>query len=253
MPTIRKLYRYPIKGMSAEALRIVSLEAARPIYLDRCIALAHGTTTFDPDNPQHLSKTHYLMLMKNERLAQLKTEFDDATSTLRICQQGKLVISGDLENPDDKAALEAFFADFLGEESQGKPTLVFASEPHHTFSDVDAKVISCINLASLEALEKLIGQPIHPLRFRANLYFDQAAPWEEENWVGKTWQLGTAKVRGVKMIKRCAAIQVNPETAERDLSLLQTLQQQFGHVEMGIYVEVVQAGDIQIDDSFTVE
>ena len=45
----------------------------------------------------------------------------------------------------------------------------------HSFSDVAAKVVSIINLASVAAIETLVGVPVHPLRFRANLYVDGLA------------------------------------------------------------------------------
>jgi uncharacterized protein YcbX len=103
MPTITNLYRYPIKGLSPEALPHVSLQAGKEITLDRHFALAHGTTEFNPDAPQHLHKTHFLMLMKNERLAALHTDYNHNTGLLQIKKADQLVASGFINEPKGRA------------------------------------------------------------------------------------------------------------------------------------------------------
>lgn len=250
MPIINQLYRYPIKGMTPQALQMISVQTGQVIPFDRCVALAHSTTQFDPDNPQHQHKTKFLMLMKNEKLAALNVQFDEECGQLMIQQAGKLLIEGSLDDEAEKQALEHFFADYLGEAVQ--PKLVYANDPEYSFSDVDARAISCINLATLQDLETTIGKPIHPLRFRANVYFDDAPAWSELDWTDKTFVLGSAIVRVLKPTSRCAAINVNPETAQRDLQIPQTLVKTYGHNNVGIYVQVIQDGCLKIGDEFTV-
>ncbi|RKZ42683.1 MAG: MOSC domain-containing protein [Gammaproteobacteria bacterium] len=251
MSTITHLYRYPIKGMSPEILQRTFLKVGETIPLDRCFALAHGTTEFNPEAPQHLSKTHFLMLMKNERLAALNTIYNDSTGILQIFQNDQQIACGNLKNIEGQKQIEKFFAHYLGDEIRGTPKLVQA--PSHSFSDVDAKVLSCINLASVRELEKVLGTKLHPLRFRANVYFEGASPWEELDWVAKEFRLGTAKVRGVKRIQRCAATNVNPQTAKRDLKIPRTLLDTYGHPDLGIYMEVVSDGEIAVGDKFMCE
>ncbi len=250
MSTVIHLYRYPVKGMKPEALQRVSLQAGESIELDRRFALAHGTTEFNPDAPQHLSKTHFLMLMKNERLAALNTVYDDSAGVLHISRDGKPLVSGNLQEIEGQQAIENFFANYLADEIRGVPKLVQA--PGHMFSDVDAKVLSCINLATVRDLEKVLGATINPLRFRANVYFDGAPAWAELEWVGKEMQLGTAKVRGFKLTERCAATNVNPENATRDLQIPQTLVKTYGHRHLGIYVQVIKNGEVAVNDEFLV-
>jgi uncharacterized protein YcbX len=50
------------------------------------------------------------------------------------------------------------------------------------------------------------------------------------------------RLRVAEPIGRCAATEVNPATAARDLRVLRGLSDRFGHVEMGIYADVI-AGD----------
>jgi len=249
MSIIKQLYRYPIKGMTPQPLQMISVQTGEAIPFDRCVALAHGTTEFDPDNPKHQHKAKYLMLMKNEKLAALQVQFDENSGQIMIQQAGKLLIEGNLDQ--DGEALETFFADYLGDEVHGAPKLIYANDPDYTFSDVDARVISCINLATVRDLETTLQQPVNPMRFRANIYFDDVPAWAELNWVDKTFALGTAIIRVLKPITRCAATNVNPETAQRDLNIPTTLVKTYGHHNLGIYVQVIQDGCLKIGDEFT--
>ncbi len=52
-------------------------------------------------------------------------------------------------------------------------------------------------------------------------------------------------------IDRCAATHVNPETAARDMNLLEALRRGFGHIDMGVYAEVIVGGEIATGDRIT--
>ncbi|HVB17153.1 MAG TPA: MOSC domain-containing protein, partial [Stellaceae bacterium] len=71
--TISALYRYPVKGLSAEPLQRVALLPGQCLPDDRRFAIALPSTQFDPDRPEWLSKTHFVMLMRDEQLAALNT------------------------------------------------------------------------------------------------------------------------------------------------------------------------------------
>ena len=112
------------------------------------------------------------MLMRNERLATLRTEFDEATHRLTIHWQGAEAARGDLRTPHGRAAIENFFARYCADELRGPPKVLHGKE--HSFSDVARKVVSIINLASVAAVEDAVGLPVNPLRFRGNLYVGAA-------------------------------------------------------------------------------
>jgi len=97
-------------------------------------------------------------------------------------------------------------------------------------------------------LERVVRKPVDPLRFRANLYIDDAPPWEELSWAGRGVRIGSADLRVDRPIGRCAATNVDPQTAERDLNIPRTLQAGFGHTHMGVYATVTAAGDVAQGD-----
>ncbi len=247
---IASLYRYPVKGLSPEPLPRVALTPGQTLPADRRYAIENGPTGFDPAEPKWLPKTHYLMLMRNERLAALHTHFDDASHVLTIRHDGAIVAQGDLERAEGRIAIERFFASDFATELKGPPKII--SGGGFSFSDVARKVVSIINLSSVAAIEELVGQPVHPLRFRANLYVRGWPAWHELDLLDQTLAVGAARLKVVKRIVRCAATDVDPETAARDLNIPHTLMRRFGHADCGVYAEVIAGGSIAAGDAITV-
>ncbi len=66
--------------------------------------------------------------------------------------------------------------------------------------------------------------------------------WEELGWVGREIAIGPARLQVINRIGRCAATNVDPATAERDMNLPNTLQRAFGHADMGVYAKVIGSG-----------
>ena len=248
---IKSLYRYPVKGLSPEPLPAVALEPGQTLPADRRYAIENGPSGFDPADPQWLPKTYFLMLMRHEWLAALHTHFDDASHVLTIRQNGTIAAQGDLETSDGRAAIERFFANGHAGRAKGPPKIL--SSAGLSFSNVDRKVISIINLGSLNAIEDVVGQPLHPLRFRGNLYAEGWPAWHEFDLVGQTLAIGDVRLKVVKRTLRCAAVDVDPETAVRDLNLPRTLMRHFGHADCGIYAEVTAGGTIAVGDTVAAE
>src|SRR5207244_10584046 len=137
---------------------------------DRAYAIENGPGRFDAAAPRHLPKINFLMLMRDERLATLKTKFDDETATLTIFRDGKQVARGQLTTPLGRQLIEQFIAAYMRAELRGAPKIVHAAG--HSFSDVAAKCVHIVNLASVRELERVSGRPINTLRFRATLFLD---------------------------------------------------------------------------------
>jgi uncharacterized protein YcbX len=246
MAKIQSIYRYPVKGLSPEALPRVTLAPGATVPGDRLYAIENGPSGFDPVKHPYLAKTHFLMLMKNERLAGLRSAFDQASRTLTI-QDGEHEVRGDLGTPAGRAAIERFFATAFAGELRGPPKILHA--PGHSFSDVARKVVSIINLASVTAIESLVGAPVNPLRFRGNVYVEGWPAWSELDLLGKAVRIGReTRLKIVKRTVRCAATNVDPDTAMRDLNIPKALVQSLGHADCGVYADVVEGGEIAAGD-----
>ncbi|MBL8702629.1 MAG: MOSC domain-containing protein [Alphaproteobacteria bacterium] len=249
-PTIAQIHRYPVKGLSPEALARTTLATGEGLPGDRRFALHVGNAPFDPAAPEWLPKTSFLMLMRDERLAKLQTRFDDSSGVLTIQRDGKTVAHGSLFESHGRLVIEQFFSAFMGSELRRTPRLVEA--PGHMFSDVAAKMVSIIGLASVKDIERVQRSRVDPLRFRANIQLEGTPPWAEFDWVGRTLSVGGATLRVVKRIKRCAATNVDPVTAARDMNIPRSLQDAFGHADCGVYAEVVSGGAIGVGDPVSV-
>jgi uncharacterized protein YcbX len=255
MPSIESIWRYPIKGLTPERLNVVTLTPGRCLPHDRRFALARADTEFDPGRPEWLPKTKFVMLMREERLAALRSHLDAASERLVIEHEGSITFDARLDEPDSRAALGRLIAAFLGLDMP--PRLVDAVG--HSFADARRKpsattgqYVSLINLASLAALEAAIEATLDPLRFRANLYLNGVPAWVEMDWIERQIAIGEARLRVLAPITRCAATEVNPATGVRDRDTLGGLERAFGHSILGIYAEVVEGGDIHEGDRLAV-
>lgn len=244
---ISTIYRYPVKGLSPEPLASVTLMPGQTLPADRMYAIENGPSGFDPATPQYFPKQRFLMLMRNERLAALDTHFDDATHVLTIRLNGAETARGDLRTPKGRAAIEDFFARYSADELRGSPRVL--QSDGHSFSDVAAKVVSIINAASVAAVENAIGAPVDPLRFRGNLLVEGWPAWHEFDLLDRTLAIGDVRLKVVKRIVRCAATNVEPRTGIRDMEIPKTLMQAFGHMDCGIYAQVICGGTVTAGDT----
>jgi uncharacterized protein YcbX len=255
---IAAIYRYPVKGLSAEPIERIGLDIGQCLPHDRRFAIALGATEFDAAQPRWLSKSHFIMLMRDEALAKLQTSFDTETGLLTVSQNGQTSLCESLTTPAGARRIADYYRDFLGDPAKGDLRVVEA--PGHAFADARPKpnastdkYVSLINLASIRDFEARIGATVEPIRFRANVYFDGLPAWDEQDWMERDIAVGSAgvRLRVISPITRCAATEVNPATAERDIPMVAELMRHYGHNIMGIYAEVIAGGNIATGDILT--
>ena len=248
VPTITKIQRFPIKGLSPEPLDKVELRAGEGVPGDRMFGFARHGSGFDKDNPAPLPKEKFVVLLNQEALANLRTSFEPVSGKLVIAGP-KDTVSFDLSTAKDRQAAEDWIFNFLALNDPEAPEFVHAAP--HRFTDVSVvspqmmNAVSLLNLASVRDLETRLGTNVDPARFRANIELDGFPAWWEQESIGTTLRCGEVELRIIKRTQRCAATEVNPETAERDLRLPYLLRKQFGHMDMGVYAEVVKGGSLR--------
>jgi uncharacterized protein YcbX len=210
--------------------------------------MASPLTAFDEANPVPMPKTHFLMLARFERLALLKTKFNPDTHHLEV-ETSDSLYKFSLRGAEGRNALAVFLTQFLAEPLRGEAEVVQAEG--HQFTDISVhspalmRSISLINLATLRDLGDHVGRHLDPRRFRANIYFDGAAPWSELDWVGKTLQSGNVLLKIVRRTRRCTATSVDLERGMRDLNVPRSILDYRGHSDCGVYAEILSPGRLQ--------
>jgi uncharacterized protein YcbX len=250
--TIASLHRYPVKGLSPEPLARVTLHAGAFFPCDRLFAIENGRSGFNDAAPAYQPKTRFLMLMKNARLAQLVSLYDEATDVLSISRSGEEMVRGDLRSEAGRGEIERFLSEFCAAEMRGPLRLLSAPEGFRFTDSIRAGFVSLLNLASVRDLEMRLGRPVDPLRFRANIAVEGWDAWLEEGLVGRRVAIGEVRLKVLKAIDRCPATHVDPHTGERDLDIMAALRSTFDHLHCGIYASVISGGEIAVGDTLRV-
>ncbi|MDD2861337.1 MAG: MOSC domain-containing protein [Acidiphilium sp.] len=248
---IETIYRYPVKGLTPEAMGEAALRAGRAIEWDRAFALAQGDCGFDEAAPAWRPKTEFLCLARNIEAAALEARFDADRSLLTLVARDGAALDADPLTASGREAIGGFIAAALPTAMRGVPRFVHVGD-EHSFCDHDGQVISLIGLGSLAALSAAVGSPREKMRFRANIYVEGVEAWAEFGWIGRTLAIGAARLVVVERINRCAATCVNPGTGLRDANPVKELMTHFGHVDCGVFAEVVTPGRIGVGDAVTV-
>lgn len=85
----------------------------------------------------------------------------------------------------------------------------------------------------------------------ANLLIDSPEPRVEESWLGQTLQIGVGntavRLRPSQRDKRCMMIGFDPDTANYDSRLLQTVTRGLDACA-GVYADVAQPGQLRVGD-----
>lgn len=247
--TLSDIRRYPVKGMSGETLDAVDLVAGEALPHDRRFALAHASSGFNRAEPGWMPKNHFLNLSRDEKIAQLAIRFDPETNTLTVERGGRQVATGNATTSIGRMMLDQFFAGFFASGARGNPKIV--ETPGTPFTDRPDPFLSIVSTSSLAEVERVARQAVDPLRFRANLTVTGSERWEERDWIGHELAIGEAQLRVEAPIERCAATNVDPHSAARDMNIPMVLERGFGHVEFGVYARVTVPGTIRPGDTIT--
>ena len=202
----------PLPGEGAVArsrLPRAALTAGQTLPADRLYAIENGPSGFDPAAPAYFPKQRFLMLMRNERLAALRTDFDEASHTLTIRHEGREAARGDLRTAEGRAGDRGLLPPLHAPTNcAGRRRCCTATA---TASPTSPRR-SCRSSISPRSRRSRTpsGAPVDPLRFRANLYVAGWPAWREFDLLGRELAIGGARLKVVKRIVRCAATNVDP-------------------------------------------
>ncbi|MEX0941037.1 MAG: MOSC N-terminal beta barrel domain-containing protein [Pseudomonadales bacterium] len=126
----------------------------------------------------------------------------------------------------------------------------FATPPGTFF---DCFPLLVMTTASLKALAAAAPDSVIDVRrFRPNILIDtDETGFVEQDWVGKTLQIGATLISCEIPCPRCVMTTIGFHDLPRDTSIMRTLVRECGH-ELGIYAEVKTPGQLRLGDEVVV-
>ena len=245
---VASLARHPVKGFTPEKLETASLKAGEHFPGDRLYAVEDGLSGFDSDAPAHISKMAFTVLAKLPDVAAMRTKWNDDDGTLTASHPDLGEITIDLDDVGGQAVFTTWLSTVLNGQTQGELKVLTAPDAFR-FMDSRTGFVSIINLESVRDFEAKIGRKVDPARFRGNVMVENWPAWSEFEMVDREIVIGGTRLRGLKPIQRCTATHVDPQTAERDMDVVSLLREHYEHFDFGLYVEVVDGGEIKIGDA----
>jgi uncharacterized protein YcbX len=250
--SVHELAFYPIKGLTAQTVSSVALQAGHGFPYDRQWALARPDGEYRCGSGTAVHKSNFFVLLKEDRLAGVTTYLDVNTQILEVRVRQHVVLIADLTTSAGRRAVERFFARMLDCPDEAEPILAREPDRRFTdaaiFSDTFMNAVSVINLESIRDLSRRSERFIDQRRFRANIYIEGTPAFAEAELVGKEFAIGAVRLRGLAAIPRCAATEVNPSTAARDLAVPKLLVEHYGHANFGVWAEVTKGAVMRQDD-----
>jgi uncharacterized protein YcbX len=257
MPTIRvkQLFIHPIKGLTPQFATRVDLLAGHGIPGDRAFALMYDTAdaeTTDPIVPW-MNKKSFAMQCDRPELAALTCEYEASTDILTVRREEVELLRTEANTATGRTQISHFFSHYLttvaDQKIEQRPLrLVGSGDGTTRYPDRNHVHLSLISTATLENLSQLSGQFIDSRRFRPNIVIEGASAWEELDWIGQEFEIGTARIAITARLSRCLNIDVDPDNGVRDIPLLSLLQETFHHKYTGVLATVIQDGTVTLGD-----
>ncbi len=220
------LWRYPVKSMGAEPLDTVDI-SWHGLAGDRRWAFVRGGI------PR--SGFPWLTLRERPDMRHYQPHFADPSKPNTSATQ--------VRTPDGRAfdVTDPALAAELGHDAR------VIKQDRGVFDTFPLSLITTQTVASLGAM---VGFELDPQRFRPNLLVEAAEPaaFPEDAWVGAVLRIGDAAMRIDKRDKRCAVVNIDPETAQPDPTTLRIIAQAREGC-LGVYGSTVQPGRIAVGDA----
>ncbi len=242
MAGIAQIWRHPVKGVGAETLDAVTLDAGRPMPGDRAFAILTGDAE---DTGAWQPCRNFARGCYGPSLMAVTAQTGQAGITFRHPDRPEIT----LDPARDGARLVEWITPIYPPERPAPHTVI--PPPGEGMADAHYASISILGVSGLAQLSKIAGTDMDPRRFRGNLWIDGLTPFEEFDWVGRSLRIGEAEFDVIERIGRCHATEANPNDGTRDIDTLALLRQNFGHTDFGVKARVTRSGRIATGDTVT--
>lgn len=230
MARVAALYRYPVKGLAPENCEALSVLPEGRIAGDRVLAFRFANSSVA--GAGWATKHEHVALVNTPGLARLQVRFDREAQRLHIATAGSVLVDDTL-GKEGRARIAAAVQPFVLELAENPlrshparlPLRLVGDGRTPRYQDSEAGYVTLHSRESLASVAEAAGAPtLSEVRFRSNIAVEGLQPWEEQAWVGRRVRIGGVTFQVVRPKTRCLATHANPQTGERDVSLLPVLK-----------------------------
>lgn len=257
MSKVCTLYRYPVKGLTPEAVQRLTILPGGRVAGDRVLNFRFADAPVG--DAEWCRKYHGVVLANTPGLAPLKVAFDDVALRLSI-RLGENLLADEALDRDGRARLASVLTSYvlslpenpLRDHPQRLPIKLVGDGTSPRYQDNESGQVTLHSRASIESAGAAFADAAHDeRRYRHNIVIDGAQAWEEQSWVGRKLRVGDVVFEAIVPKVRCLATHANPDSGERDLHVMQLLVGKFAQQQptFGIGMLSAGGGEIRIGDS----
>ena len=250
--SILSIHYCPVKSLSFQSVNSCNIKKSLGILNDRMFAFSRGISlekAKEMEKNPNKRKLNQLLTLKNSPVLN-KYTFEHVNNTISLNLNDKKLISVFLDNLEETSILCNKLIEL--ESSLIKPIYLLKNIKFPFFDTTHSNntfnSMSLININSVKNFEEKINKKIEFQRFRGNFYVKGIKAWEERNWINKTIKINNILFKVEENIPRCVAVNLRPKTDDNSLNLLQSLKKNYNHFDMGIYLNALNDGKINVGD-----
>ena len=251
MIKIENLFYSPVKSISFEESESLNVLTDRGIESDRIFAFVQNLDSNSIKNliedPKSRKLNNFLTLKNSPELNQYN--FTYAKNKLILKKKDEIIITINPFSKNEKKLLCDKINQII---LKDKKLDLLMDEKNPFFDTMPNNSISLINKKSISDFSNKISTNIEIERFRANIYIDGIAAWEERDWIGKTININNINFFVSDEISRCSATNLKPSTDIVTINLPNQLKKTYDHINMGLYIVPQQNGVISKEDKIII-
>ncbi|MGE5465638.1 MAG: MOSC domain-containing protein [Methanocella sp.] len=197
MPHVAALYRYPVKGFTAESCDTLTVLADGRVAGDRVLGFRFANCR--ADDHEWSTKHEFVALVNTPGLARLNVRYDHARRMLRIASD-RTVLAEEALHGEGRTRLASVVQEYvvgladhpLMDHPERLPLRLVGDGVTPRFQDNAAGHTTLHGRASLAALAAYMGVPdVNEVRFRSNVAVEGLAAWDEHCWLGRRVRIGS--------------------------------------------------------------
>jgi uncharacterized protein YcbX len=248
---IENLFYSPVKSISFIESQTLNILKDKGVDRDRIFAFVQNMDSSKIKNlieyPKSRKLNNFITLKNTPELN--KYNFTYIKDELILKKQDEIIISINPLSDNEKKLLCEKVSQII---TKDKRLDFLMDEKNPFFDTMPDNSISLINKKSINDFSKKISTDIEFERFRANIYIDGLAAWEERNWIGKTIKINNVDFVVSDEISRCSATNLKPSTDIVTINLPNELKKTYDHINMGLYLVPQQNGVISKEDKIII-